>query len=116
MKHEDLPKLGGKSMLELLLAQHLREKNCPAPERQHKCVVGRQFLFDFAWPEFMVAVEVQGGQWVRGKHNRPEGYEIDCDKANMATLQGWRVLRFTGAQIEDGRARDCILKMLGLAP
>ena len=74
----DLPKLGKVSLLEELFWAQLRGKNAPMPERQYKCVSGRGFLFDFAWPEFMVAVEVQGGQWVNGRHNRPEGYEIDC--------------------------------------
>jgi len=109
--------IGKVSLLEELLAVHLSGANCPVPERQYRFDPhGRRFLLDFAWPEFMVAVEVQGGQWTQGRHNRPEGYESDCEKRNLATFQGWRVYYFTGRQVTSGEARDYILKVLGLAP
>jgi very-short-patch-repair endonuclease len=107
--------LGKVSLLEELFAEHLK-KRCPTPERQYKCVIGRRYAFDFAWPEFMVAVEIQGGQWVEGRHNRPEGYEEDCTKSNLATLAGWRVYRFTGRQVSIGEAKDFIEKALGVVP
>lgn len=104
------------SLLELLFAEHLK-KRCPTPERQYRFDKdGRRFLLDFAWPEFMVAVEIQGGQWVDGRHNRPDGYENDCIKANLATYQGWRLYRFTGRQVSTGEAVDFIEKVLGVVP
>ena len=63
----------------------------------------------------MVAVEIQGGQWSNGRHNRPEGYELDCEKSNLATFQGWRLYRFTGRQVTNGVAIDLIAKVLDTA-
>lgn len=56
---------------------------------------GRKFRFDRAWPDQMVAVELDGGVWSGGRHVRPRGFTEDCFKMNLAALQGWTVLRFT---------------------
>ncbi len=66
------------------------------PEYRFARHVGRQFRFDRAWPGAKVAVELEGGVWSRGRHVRPKGYRVDCEKYNLATMLGWRVLRFTG--------------------
>lgn len=59
----------------------------------------RKWRFDFAWVKNMVAVEVDGGQWILngGRHNR----DSDREKINHAVSCGWRVLRFSGEQIEN---------------
>ena len=53
----------------------------------------RKWRFDFAWPDALCALEVEGGVYVRGRHTSPAGFMKDIDKYNAATLQGWRVLR-----------------------
>lgn len=47
--------------------------------------------FDLAWPEFKVAVEINGGQWSDAKmgHNSGKGVERDARKINDAQLLGW---------------------------
>jgi hypothetical protein len=52
----------------------------------------------------MLAVEVEGGSWIHGRHVRGRGFEADCEKYNQAVLLGWRVLRFTAAMVEAGTA------------
>ncbi len=64
----------------------------------------RKWRFDFAWPDRFIAVEVEGGTWACGRHTRGSGFELDCEKYNSAAAQGWRVFRFTGAMVKDGRA------------
>jgi very-short-patch-repair endonuclease len=76
---------------------------------------GRKWRFDFSWPEFMVAVEVEGGVY-GGRHTRPEGFTRDTEKYNVATKMGWRVYRFPGAQITNGQALDFVLDVLGVKP
>lgn len=55
----------------------------------------RRWRFDFALPEHRVAVEVEGGVWIGGRHTSPKGFIGDIEKYNTATLMGWRVLRVT---------------------
>jgi hypothetical protein len=64
----------------------------------------RKWRFDFAWPELMIAAEVEGGTWQTSRHTNPIGFERDCEKYNRASQLGWRVFRFTGDMVRDGRA------------
>ena len=65
------------------------------PVREYVFAKPRRFRFDFAWPEKKVAVEIEGGQWVNGAHNRGAHFQSDADIYNLAVMQGWRVLRYT---------------------
>lgn len=62
--------------------------------REHKFHPIRKWRFDFAIPEFFIAVECEGAVWSGGRHTRGSGYSKDCEKYNNATLLGWRVLRY----------------------
>ena len=74
-------------------------------EREYRFHPKRRWRFDFAWPEFKVAVEVEGVVWGgSGRHQRAAGYAADCEKYNEALLLGWRVLRVTQRQVNDGTA------------
>ena len=68
-----------------------------APERQHQfdTEADRLWRFDFAWPAERVAVEIDGGVFVRGGHNRGMRMTQDHEKQNAAVVQGWAVLRYT---------------------
>ena len=75
--------------------------------------IGRRWRFDFAFPELMLAVEVEGGTWSRGRHTRGQGFEGDCIKYNSAALMGWTVLRFTSTMVKDGTAIGMLEEALG---
>ncbi len=92
--------------------QCLAEK-LPLPVLEHKFHPTRRWRADLAWPDQMVLAEIDGGTWVQGRHTRPQGFENDCEKLNTAVLMGWRVLRFTTAMVEDGRAVQTIKEVLG---
>lgn len=66
----------------------------PSPLRQHKFHTDRKWAFDFAWPEWKLAVELDGGSWIKGGHNTATGQARDYEKHNAAVRLGWRVLRF----------------------
>lgn len=55
----------------------------------------RKWRFDYAMPELKIAIEIDGGVWEYGRHNRPQGYIDDMEKLNTAASMGWLVLRFT---------------------
>lgn len=55
----------------------------------------RKWRFDFAIPEYKIAIEIDGGVWTYGRHNRSSGYVADMEKFNAAASLGWVVLKFT---------------------
>jgi hypothetical protein len=74
------------------------------PEREYEFHPVRRWRFDVAWPEHLVAVELQGATWAQGRHTRGQGYRNDCEKAIEAQLLGWTVLWVTRDMLEDDPA------------
>jgi very-short-patch-repair endonuclease len=98
------------SELEETMAGSLRMNGLPEAVREYPFAqsLGRKWRFDFAWPESKVALEVEGGTFVRSKHTSGIGIQRDIDKTNMAVLLGWMVIRATKEMVEDNRAADTI--------
>ncbi len=96
---------------ETLLIQ-LQLSGLPEPRREFLFHPRRKWRFDLAWPDLLIAVEVEGGIWVGGRHVRGAGYEADCEKYNEAQLAGWMVLRFTPGMIKKGKAGGVIEKAI----
>lgn len=92
------------------LALHLRyERIGFTPEFKFHPV--RKWRFDFALAKG-IAVEVDGGIWVQGRHSRGGGMEEDFVKMNEGALLGWRVLRFSTGQVKSGMAIDTIKRAI----
>lgn len=89
---------------EKLLEYQIELMNFPKPEREFYFARPRKFRADFAWPDRMLLLEVEGGTWIKGRHTTGEGYEKDCEKYSLAALLGYRVMRFTTGQIKNGMA------------
>jgi very-short-patch-repair endonuclease len=104
---------GEKQALEDEFAFLVHVCGLPAPVRQFKFLPYRRFRFDFAWPDFKVFVEIEGGTWVGGRHVRPTGYARDCEKYNEAALNGWVGLRFTSDMLRNDPS-GCISKLATL--
>ena len=98
--------------LHLLFVEQIKDAGLPLPVAELLFAHPRRWRFDFAWIELMIAVEIQGGNYVQGRHNRAEGYAGDCEKANMATFLGWDIYRFTSEQVEDGTALAWVKRAL----
>ena len=96
------------SHLEEALLMQIRVTGLPAPVTEYRFAPPRRWRFDFAWPDLMLAVEVEGAVWARGRHTRGAGYSADVEKYNAAVMGGWRLLRFTGDMIADGQALELI--------
>lgn len=59
-------------------------------------VPGRRFRADYCLPNKKIVVEINGGQWINGRHNRGgKGYEDDLQKLNLLQAQGYKVYQFT---------------------
>lgn len=87
----------------------------PAPIREYRFAPPRRWRFDYAWLPQRLALEVEGGIWIGGRHVRGRGYENDCEKYSEAALRGWRVLRVTPAMLRDGRAAAMLERALRAA-
>ena len=100
------------SSLEGLLDLLILDDELPTPHMEHTFHPTRRWRFDFAWPEYRVAVECEGGIWSQGRHVRGLGFQRDCTKYNEAAVLGWIVIRVTRRHIEDGRALVWIRRAL----
>ena len=101
---------------EIDFAQALQYFGAKSFEREYRFHTTRRWRFDFAWPKDKIAVEIEGLVYTgRGRHQMTQGYENDCEKYNTATIQGWRVFRFTYNQIKKGEAFE-VLEFLGIIP
>lgn len=95
------------------LETHIIQCSLPRPSKEYYFAKPRMWRFDMAWPAHNLAVECDGAIYSGGRHVRGRGYSLDCEKINEAVLLGWRVLRVTSDQINDGRAVRWIERALG---
>lgn len=100
------------SAIEEMFALHVRASHLPAPAREHRFDKRRAWRFDFAWPDQLLAVEIEGGTHSGGRHTRADGFAADCEKYNAAVLAGWRLLRFPGAAVRSGAAIATVIEAL----
>lgn len=106
-----LPKAG--SVGEEAFSLHCRVEGLK-PEREYLFHPKRRWRFDFAWPDpkIKLAVEVEGGIWSGGRHNRALGFEQDAVKYAHAAILGYRVIRVSTAQVMSGQAIQWTLEAL----
>ena len=91
------------------------DDNTGAWGKEAKCIPGRRFSFDYVIWDFGnkthvdIAVEINGGQWVKGRHNRGgKGYESDLTKSNLAQINGFVYLQYTYEMMARGEHFDQI--------
>ena len=73
---------------------------CPAPVPEYKFHKTRKWRLDYAWPDKKIAMEIEGGVWIAGRHNRAPGFIKDMEKYNQLALYGWRLFRFQPGKID----------------
>lgn len=76
----------------------------------------RKWRLDFFFPHVKpcpLAVEVEGGSWALGRHNRGAGFEADCEKYNRLAIMGFRLIRVTTGQVKSGQALQWIESAIG---
>lgn len=98
-----------------LLLMQCKAVGLPVPVTEHRFHSTRRWRFDVAWIEHKLAVEVDGGGFVHGRHSRGTGIERDSEKYAEALLLGWRVLRTTPRQVRQGITLAWIERAMGKA-
>lgn len=109
----------------------MRAAGLPTPEVEYIFAPDRLWRFDYAWPPFRLALEIEGGVFGRliivtsgyerrngksiplepgtrlrlgGRHNDGAGLQGDCEKYNRAAILEWMVIRATTTMVRDGHA------------
>jgi len=80
----------------------------PLPVKEFRFAPPRRWRIDYAWPDYKLAVEIEGAVWCQGRHTRGSGFVKDIEKYNSLTLAGWSLLRFTPAQVRSGECYQAI--------
>lgn len=96
------------------MALHIRAYKLPDPVREYQFDANRKWRCDFAWPDLLIAVEVEGGINSGGRHVRPEGFKADMVKYNALALAGWRLFRYDIATIKRGWAVEQIKQAISI--
>lgn len=94
------------------LEAQLVRRGLPLPEREVRFHPTRKWRFDLAYPDVKLAIECEGGTWVRGRHSRGKSFEADCEKYAEAVLLEWRILRATTDQVKNGTAAEWVERAL----
>ena len=97
----------------LMLWNHVKG---PDLEREYRFHHERRWRSDFAHVGARVLIEIEGGIWVNGRHNRAAGFNADLEKYLAAGLAGWRVFRFGPDQITVENVRRLISLTCPVAP
>lgn len=84
----------------------------PEPVAEYRFEPKRRWRLDWAWPDRKVALEVEGGVWIRGRHSRGAGMVKDMEKYNALAVAGWRLLRVTPQMVDNGEAALVAAKAL----
>lgn len=90
--------------LRLDFNEQCRLGGLPVPVPEYRFHATRKWRLDWAWPEARVALEVEGGYAVGGRHTRIGGFLKDQEKYNALAIAGWRLLRVTPRDVANGQA------------
>lgn len=88
-----------------LWKQHGFDGPGSAPTREHLFHPYRKWRFDFCWPEYKLAVELDGMGY---GHQSVAQRKADNEKANAAVELGWRILRYDSSQLAKSRLQATI--------
>lgn len=97
------------SRLESQLAGNLAAMQLE-PEQQYQFHPERRWRLDFAFPDVLVGVEIDGGIFAAenggeaGKHARGAGRCADMEKRNAAAELGWLILNYGPPHVRSGEA------------
>jgi hypothetical protein len=111
-----------------LIERQFEQRGVPRPAKEYRFAqaAGRQWRFDYCWPDYTVALEVEGGAfsnpavdvdsgkqvYLGGRHSRGRSFMNDIEKYNFAALRGWLLLRCTHDTIKSRRAVEDVIAAL----
>lgn len=94
----------------------LRQEAIVVPVAEYRFHPTRKWRFDLAFPANMVAIEVEGGIWTKGRHVHPTGYLKDLEKYSEAAALGWRLIRCTPDRLCSPETVELVKRALAYTP
>lgn len=98
----------------------------PPPIAEFRFSASRKWMFDWCWPERMLALEVEGGIYGRGKpcpvckrkppgaHSSIQRLLSDMEKYNEAAILGWKVIRCQPEDLATGAVFALLKRAFGI--
>ena len=95
-----IKKIMSQNKAELFIQYWKMLSQLPAPESEYYFDkhLGRKHRFDFAFPNKLIAIEIEGNAWNfkgGGRHMQ----DSDLEKYNIAASLGWRIFRFSPSML-----------------
>ena len=75
-----------------IVSQTFKTCGLPKPVFEYRFHPVRKWRIDVAFPDSKVALEVQGGIFIQGRHSRGAAMLKEWEKLNALAGMGWRVL------------------------
>jgi very-short-patch-repair endonuclease len=72
----------------------------PLPKPEYRFLPDRRYRIDYAYPDRLLAIEIEGGVWTHGRHTRGSGFVGDIEKYNLLTEYGWHLLRYQPNRVD----------------
>jgi very-short-patch-repair endonuclease len=77
---------------------------------EHRFHPSRKWRFDLALLDVRLALEIDGGSWIHGRHHRPAGRDADNEKDREAQRLGWMIVRVSWPHVISGEALALLLQ------
>lgn len=103
---------GDQKAVQCLFLAACRSHGLPEPVAEYAFAHPRKWRFDWLF-EGWLALEIQGGLYVNGRHVRGPALAGEYEKLNEAVCRGFAVLFCTPADVESGAIFPIIGRALG---
>lgn len=104
---------GSRELIKTAFAESIRERTGVEYEMEfYFARPERKWRSDIAFPSVRVAIEIDGGTWAYGRHNRASSVLADMEKGNGYAARNWVVFHTPWEWIDGGR-RDRSRQLIG---
>jgi len=79
-----------------------RTHQIAVPQAEYRFHPTRKWRLDFAWPSQRVAMEIDGGAFIGGRHMRGTGWLKDAEKRRELAAMGWKLLPVAPREVRTG--------------